>query len=51
MPIYEYEHLNTPCERGWVFETRQSTVPNLSKTMAPAFWAATVHENDAPEPG
>ena len=24
MPIYEYEHLDTPCERGWVFETRQS---------------------------
>jgi putative FmdB family regulatory protein len=24
MPIYEYEHLDAPCERGWVFETRQS---------------------------
>jgi len=24
MPIYEYEHLDTPCEKGWVFETRQS---------------------------
>jgi putative FmdB family regulatory protein len=24
MPIYEYEHLNEPCERGKVFEQRQS---------------------------
>ncbi|OQY58562.1 MAG: transcriptional regulator [Desulfobacteraceae bacterium 4572_88] len=24
MPIYEYEHLDDPCERGKIFEVRQS---------------------------
>ena len=24
MPVYEYEHLETPCEHGNVFEVRQS---------------------------
>lgn len=31
MPIYEYEHLDDPCERGKVFEVRQSmTDPPLA---------------------
>jgi putative FmdB family regulatory protein len=24
MPVYEYEHLEDPCDRGKVFETKQS---------------------------